>query len=49
MLVAVVAVKTQNGDLHVPSDGSGEPARARAWNLAWDMVVADPCNGFQPG
>ena len=30
-----------------PSDGSGEPARA--WSLAWDMVVADPCNGFQPG
>ena len=34
-------------DLHVPSDGSGEPARA--WSLAWDMVAADPCNGFQPG
>ena len=30
-----------------PSDGSGEPARA--WSLAWDMIVADPCNGFQPG
>ena len=27
-------------------DGSGEPARA--WSLAWDMIVADPCNGFQP-
>ena len=26
----------------VPSDGSGEPARA--WSLAWDMIVADPCN-----
>ena len=24
-----------------PSDGSGEPARA--WSLAWGMVVADPC------
>ena len=27
--------------------GSGEPARA--WSPAWDMVAADPCNGFQPG
>ena len=31
----------------VPRNGSGEPARA--WSPAWDMVAADPCNGFQPG
>jgi hypothetical protein len=28
----------------VPRNGSGEPARA--WSPAWDMVAADPCNGF---
>ena len=27
--------------LHVPRDGSGEPARA--WSPAWDTVVASPC------
>jgi hypothetical protein len=31
----------------VPRNGSGEPARA--WSPAWDMIAADPCNGFQPG
>ena len=48
VLIAVAALKSRRtGGLHVPSDGSGEPARA--WSLAWDMIVADPCNGFQPG
>ena len=48
VLVAVAARKTRRtGGLQGPSDGSGEPARARS--LAWDMIVVDPCNGFQPG
>ena len=48
VLIAVAALKSRRtGGLHVPSDGSGEPARA--WSLAWDMIAADPCNGFQPG
>ena len=30
-------VKTRRIDLHVPRDGSGEPARA--WSPAWDIIV----------
>ena len=37
VLVAVAAVKTRRIDLHVPRNGSGEPARA--WSPAWDTVV----------
>jgi len=22
---------------------------AQAWSPAWDMIAADPCNGFKPG
>ena len=40
-------VKTRAEVRTVPRNGSGEPARA--WSPAWDMVAADPCNGFQPG
>ena len=37
VLVAVAAVKTRRIDLHVPRNGSGEPARA--WSPAWDTIV----------
>jgi hypothetical protein len=40
-------VKTRAEVRTVPRNGSGEPARA--WSPAWDMIAADPCNGFQPG
>ena len=47
VLVAVAAVKTRRIDLHVPRNGSGEPARA--WSQPGTWSFADPCNGFQPG
>ena len=37
VLVAVAAVKTRRIDLHVPRNGSGEPARA--WSPAWDTIA----------
>ena len=36
-----VSVKTRRCGLHVPRDGSGEPARA--WGPAWDTIAASPC------
>jgi len=45
--VAAVCGENPTETCLVPRDGSGEPARA--WSPAWDMVAADPCNGFQPG
>ena len=40
-------MREPDGDMsRVPRNGSGEPAQA--WSPAWDMVAADPCNGFRP-
>ena len=36
-----VSVKARRCGLHVPRDGSGEPARA--WSPAWDTIAASPC------
>ena len=49
VLVAVAAVKPRRRLARTLGRvrASGEPARA--WSLGWDMVAADPCNGFQPG
>ena len=43
--VVVGTVRTYRNTLCLR--GAGSPARA--WSPAWDMVAADPCNGFQPG
>ena len=47
LVFALVSCVFMSAAVHDPRNGSGE--LARAWSLAWDMVAADLCNGFQPG